>query len=792
MKQSIIMERSEQRTHEVDIDVKELFEALLSYKWSILFTSLLILLATGWFLYFKTPVYSSYAIIEATPSGSKSVDGGDLLGSAFGSVSNTNVNKEIEILQTFNINNYALNKVDFHTQYFIDEGFKKIELYDDLPIQVKNVTVFYKNDLNIINMMIKLIPVKGGYHLQVENLFKNKMLHWLLDKEIIKLDDQKIYHYGNPVKTDYFELMIEKKDTIDQPLYFVIKGDNRQIYEGMIKNNLTITQPNPGAPLINVAYENAIPKRANTYVNTLIDVFIQQSVAEKTKGNDRIIDFINNQLRDIKTKLDNSEKKLESYRIKNQAIDPKMQAQTYISELSKIDIELSQNELKELLIQEILKFAKENKDLEALAPYLIQLDDQSTIALITKLQEAQIAKVGIRTQYSERHPGYLAALKQIQIIKKKIILNIRTLRSSMLHRNENLKKLKESYDKKLASLPTQERTLINLKRDYEVSSETYNYLLKKKSENEMLKVAILSDYRVIDYAYNDYQPIGLKSSVMVFAALILGIILGVVQALIRHFLNDKIQNKKDIENLTTIPIYGILPALKQKVLKLEVFKDPKSPFAESYRSLRTNLQFTRKENQANVILITSTIAGEGKSTTAANLGAIFQMADYRSIVINLDLRKPTLHHYFNVANSAGMSTYLSGKSSIGEIIQSTDYENLDIIASGPIPPNPSELIITDKLDRLFNDLKDVYDYIFIDSAPLGLVTDTMHLMQYADTSLIVFRENYAKKSFITDLNNLVRAHDLKHIGIIINSVDISSGGSYGYGYGYGYGYDTKK
>ena len=203
----------------------------------------------------------------------------------------------------------------------------------------------------------------------------------------------------------------------------------------------------------------------------------------------------------------------------------------------------------------------------------------------------------------------------------------------------------------------------------------------------------------------------------------LGMILGVSQAFLRNFMNDKIQSKNDIESLTTLPIYGILPTLKQNIIKIEVFKDPKSPFAESYRSLRTNLQFSRKENQANVILVTSTIAGEGKSTTAANLGAIFQMADYRSIVINLDLGKPTLHHYFNVDNSSGMSTYLSGKNSIGEIIQSTQYENLDIIASGPIPPNPSELILTDKLDKLLDDLREVYDYIFIDSAPLGLVTD---------------------------------------------------------------------
>jgi len=244
-----------------------------------------------------------------------------------------------------------------------------------------------------------------------------------------------------------------------------------------------------------------------------------------------------------------------------------------------------------------------------------------------------------------------------------------------------------------------------------------------------------------------------------------------------------IKSKSELEDLTNLPIYGILPEVKKKNIKIEVLADPKSPYAESHRSLRTNLQFTQNKNKAHVILITSTIMGEGKSTTVANLSAIFNLAGYKCVVINLDLRKPTLHKFFNVDNSIGMSTYLSGRSKIEDIISPTEYENLDVITSGPIPPNPSELIMTDKMQELIDALKEEYDYIFIDSAPLGLVTDTMNLMPYADINLIIFRENYALKSFAKDLNSLVERHDLKHIGIVLNGSDMSSG-SYGYGYGY--------
>ena len=772
-----------------EFDLREVFNTFLHYKWSILLITLFTVLMAAYSLYFKPDIYSSSAVIEVKSSAggtTGNMSGGDFLGGALSGFGSSNVNKDIEILKTFHVNNTVLNKLNFHTRYYVDKGFKQVEIYDNLPIEVKNVTVI---DEKIAGFKVKFTPVENGYHLQVENTFKSQILHSLFDKEIIELDDEEIYPYGKLIKNAYFELIVEKKDTISQPLYFVLLTNSRNIFEGM-KASLQITQINPDAPIINITYTDTIPSRADAYVNAVAESFIHQSVSEKSKGNDRIIAFINKQLTDIKTKLDNSEKRLEKYRIENKAINPTLQGSTYIRELSNIEIELSQNDLKEMLMQNLLAFVAKGKNLDAMAPLLMELNDPSTLALITRLQEAQIKEEGLKAEYSGRHPGLIAVRKQIQYIIEKIILNIENLKSSMAHRNLNLIKLKKSYDKNIETLPTQERILINLKRDYEVNAETYKYLLQKKSENEMIKVAILSDYRVIDSAYHSSKPISPKRALFLVIFFMVGMILGISQALLRNLMNDKIQNKNDIERLTTIPIYGILPILKQDIIKLEVFKDPKSPFAESYRSLRTNLQFSRKENEANIVLVTSTIAGEGKSTTAANLGAIFQMADYRSIVINLDLRKPTLHHYFNVDNSSGMSTYLSGKNSIGEIIQSTQYENLDVIASGPIPPNPSELILTDKLDKLLNDLKDVYDYIFIDSAPLGLVTDTMHLMQYADTSLIVFRENYAKKSFVADLNNLVERHNLKHIGIVINSADISSG-SYGYGYGYGYG-DSKK
>ena len=282
------IKKSNYKLNELDIDLRELFKALFQYKWSILLTSFSILLVAGFFLYFKTSIYSSYAIIEVKSDKKQGMDKGDFLGSAFSGLGKEKVDKEIEILKTFHTNDYALNRVNFQTQYFLDEGLKKVEIYDNIPIEVKNVTI---SDQDIIGRIVKLIPVKDGYHLQVKNSLKNKLLHLLFNKDIIKLDNQKVHHYGSGVKTDYFELTIEKNTTIKQPLYFVLKGDNRQIYQTIIEN-LQVTQLNPSAPLIEISYKDSIPKRANVYVDVLIESFILQSVAEKSRQTDRIINFI--------------------------------------------------------------------------------------------------------------------------------------------------------------------------------------------------------------------------------------------------------------------------------------------------------------------------------------------------------------------------------------------------------------------------------------------------------------------------------------------------------------------
>jgi len=765
------------------IDLKEVFKTIKKYKWLIIITTLLALLLMGVRLYFLPSIYSSHAVIEIKSSGKQGMNSGDFIGNAFSNYGKEQIDKELELLKTFYINNKALKKVDFTTRYYSDQNYKEIELYKKhIPIDLTHVKIFNKS---ILGKKITITPQQKGFTLDIKYSYKRKILNYLFDQNLIKLDNKKIYNYNQELTTDYFSLVVEKKEKVNKPIHVVINGNNRNIYEKLIKQNLNIMQVNKNAPLIKIEYQDNISKRADAYVNAVAETFIDESINNKNQQNNKILAFIEKQLKITKERLKNSEDKLEKYKISEQVIQPTLQAETFIRELSTVEIQLSENELKQKLLQNLISFVKHNENLDAIAPSLMELQDKPTLGLITSLQTLQLQEDALTAEYTDEFPKLVTIRRQIESIKNKILLNMQNLKASITNRNLNLRKQKDSYEERLETLPTQEKKLINIKRDYEVGSKMYAYLLEKRAENEIIKVATLSDYKIIDRAYSDTNPVKPKRTLMMLIASMAGLVIGILLAFILNTINNKILNKEDIESLTSLPIYGIIPSLKKKNIKLEVYTSPKSPFAESYRSLRTNLQFVKNKDTSNIILVTSTIPGEGKTTTVANLSSVFQLAGYKCIVLNLDLRKPTLHNYFDIKQHKGMSTYLSGKDSIHEIIFSTEHSNLDIIVAGPIPPNPSELILSDKLPKLLEHLKSQYDYIFIDTAPIGLVADTKYLMQFTDINLVVFRENYAEKSFIDDLNGLIEKNELSKMGIIINGSQMSTK-SYGYGYGYGY------
>jgi len=766
--------------HTGELNLEEFYNTIMSYKWLIIGIMLLSFILMFLNLYFKPSVYSSSSLLEIKSKPKPSIPGDILMGAlSFGD--GAKVGKEVEILKTFLINEKAMNEVKLQTQYYIEDGYRDIEVYESIPIEVTDIKVINKN---IIGKKIVLTPNENSFSLSVERGLVDYALKFVKSESYVVLDTDKNHLFGKKINNEYFSFIINKKLNLTKPIKFIIHGDGRIIYSNIVKENLMIQQVGASIPLIKITYHDTIPKRATDYITSLTTNFIEESVKAKNEQNNRVLKFIDEQLNSIRETLKISENRLEVYKTKNDIIEPSIQAKKYIEKLSGLEIQLSENLLKQKLVNNLSVFTKNNTNLDAISPSLMELNDEPTLDLIVSFQNLEIKMSNLRTELTDEHPEIITVKRQMYYIRQKIISNIQNLKSLIKQKRISLEQEKRTYEAKIKTLPKEEKTLVNINRDYKVSATMYDYLLKKKTESELLVVSALSDYKIIDKAYTDAEPIKPKRAMLMVAAPLMGLLLGVVLAVILKSLNNKISSKEELEELTDLPLLGIIPLHKNKKVKLDVYNDSNSEFTESYRSLRANLPTKKEDGTANIILVTSTIESEGKTTLVSNLASVFQMAGYKSIILNLDLRKPTLHGYFDLENEKGMSTYLKGDDSIQDIIFSTKYPDLHVIASGPIPTNPSELI----LSRRFNDLLDIlrtrYDYIFIDSAPVGLVSDTIHLMKFADSNIIIFKENHAEVSFVNAIHGIIEKSEIKNVGIVLNQSK-SKNKSYGYGYGYG-------
>ena len=764
-----------------ELKFQDVFNILKLYKWSILLTILVTTSLSYVYIYFQAPVYNSYSIIKVKAN--QEAQSEDVINSSTSIVATKDVVEEITLLKTYKINSRSLEEVNFNVQYFVDDGYKKVEIFgESLPIEINPIKIL---DKRILGKMLTLTPTKEGYTISYKLPYLSELKKKFFKSKEFELEALQGSSYNKPIKNDYFEITIHKKFDFSHPIHFILNGARRDIFENMIHNRLAILQLARDTSLIKINFQDTVPERANLYVNALTKSFIDYSIETKNTHNSKTLNFIVEELRNIKRELKASEEKLEQHQVEKNIVKPSKQAALYIQNLSNIEIRISENMLKRKLILNLINFVQNNDNLDAISPSVARLNDDNTLGLIQKLQEHRVTEEELMVEYTDEFPKLKTLRRQIATIRNQIEFNLKSLRKNIDYENESLLKQKNSYEEEMKELPSKERELVNIKRNYEVKSKMYEYLLKKQAENKIIQLATFSNYQIIDDAYNSNTPINPKRLLIMCLNSVLGLLLGSLLALYRHSRNNYIQNKDALEGMTSLPVYGSIPYLKQAKYTIHVNQEVKSPFSESYRTLRTNLQFLNQKKSSTTILITSTVAGEGKSTTSANLATILEMAKYKTLLINFDLRKPTIHKFFDMPNDIGVSHFLNGEKTIDEIIVATEFANLDLILAGSIPLNPSELMLSKALPTLFKTLKERYEYIIIDTAPIGIVSDTKTLMNHTDLNLIIIREDYAKKDFIYTLEEIIEKHDFKNIGLILNASKAKNG-EYGYGYSYEY------
>ena len=705
----------------------------------------------------------------------------------------TNIENEKAVLKSFTLSERTITELGLQLSFFKHGSVQTVNQYkvnpyhvifDTSHLQLANVDM-YIDILNDEEFKLK-IDCKDQNTYDIKNNKKNNILQ-------ANLSYNSIHEFEKQIKTDYFSFKLVKTPYFNKKTYLEDNSYSFKLHslDKITKKylkDLNISPVSKESSVLKLSISGNARKKNIDYLNTLSSLYLKQGLEEKNRMATNTITFIENQILKTQDTLDKIEDKLKDFKLKNPNLEIfDKDFGTYFQK-QKTETNISEYRLHLNYYHELLSYLQNSNEVnDIISPNSIGISNPELNSLISNFISLNSKIKELELSTTKSHPKYQSVLSQISFTKKSIIENLKNLISSTKSAERTLQNRVNDFNKEIKNLPDSEKKYVKLNREFMQSERIVNYLILKKQETEIAKEGTEPDHRIIDTAgKNDSDiPVAPRKKVSYLIGLIFGFIIPVITISIRDFFNENINNKSDLDKLTKIPVLGVI-GNSEKGGNLIVSESPKSIISESFRSLRTNIQYLASEKSSKVITVTSSVGSEGKTFCSSNLALIFSSAGYKTVLIGADLRKPKTHEDFKLDNQKGLSSYLIKKSKIEDIINQTQYENLSLITSGPIPPNPAELLNLERMKDLIKNLKDKYEYIIIDTPPCGLVTDSVITMKLSDINLYVVRHNYTKKNMLNIINDLFETKQVSNLKIIINDYVVKPS-SYGYGYGYSYG-----
>jgi len=557
------------------------------------------------------------------------------------------------------------------------------------------------------------------------------------------------------------------------------------------RGKLKIEADEQEGSVITLHSEGPVGEREVDFLNILSKTYIQSELERKQIIAENTFLFIDEQINLILDSLHKSENQLLTYRLSNNVINLSREGEIAYERLKNFHEQRTQLKMKENYYAYLKKYIEERNDPQTIiAPTLVDAQDQMLIQAVQELQNLYEERENLDFTVMQNNPGLENINERIRAVRLRIL----EITNGLIENNrltfEQLETEEQAIMNQLKTLPLNEQQLLNITRKYDLYNQFYTYLLQKRAEAGIQKASAVSNVRVLDPArYDQITPMGTKRINLLLIALALGLLIPIGIILLYNALDTKIREREDIVNNTDIPVIGTIGHATNAGI-LPVQEDPKSSFTETLRRIRTNLAFALKDKDQKVIMVTSSISGEGKTFTAANLATIIAMNNKKVLLVGCDLRKPALHRIFDMPDDIGITSYIIGEKEIDEVIFKTNIENLFLIPAGPIPPNPAELLETNRIESLFELVKKDYDYIITDTPPIALVADALSIAKYADLTLYLVRQNHSYKNVLEIANAMFREEKLPTPYIIVNDIKPSKsmGLSYYYGYGKGYNY----
>lgn len=787
------MESIQENEEKSSFDFATIYTALiLNWKWFVL--SLIICMgAAHIYLRYATPIYQSAAklLIKDDEGSRSSFKGGNSIMSAtnLGIISNSNgIDNEMEILKSRTLAQQTVYDLKLYVNYRHEGKLKDHILYGDQEVNI-DMDLEHLKKLNApMNLKItregRNYHVTGSYNVPIDNnSFNPEAVN--IDKTFSALPATIGTRVGVVRFTQNGNYMLRDGESLKATMIAP------EIAAGKYVGNLNVTESSKTTTIVDLVLNDEIPQRAIDYLKQLAIVYNRQANEDKNEIAVRTEQFINQRLEKINAELGSTEGQLENYKKRNNMVELKMNATQAVANADQYAQKLSEANTQVALLDELTKYMNEPSNRHQPIPSNVGLSDASATSLINEYNKIALQRNQLLHSASENSPTVTPLTAQLDDLNSSIKRAMTQARAGLKIQRNSIAAQAGKYEGQINNTPEQERMLTQIGRQQEVKSGLYLMLLQKREENSISLAATADKGKLIDTPVftGKVTP---KNSIIMLIALILGLAIPAGILFLLEFFRYKIEGHNDVEKLTNLPIIADVAIASERAktkADIVVHENKNNLMEEIFRSLRTNLQFLLKQHD-KVIMFTSTTSGEGKTFIASNVAISFALLGKKVVLVGLDVRKPRLAELFEIDDHHHGITNLLVKDEVNwsdvkeQIIPSGINDKLDILMAGPVPPNPGELVTRESLEQTMEQLKEHYDYILIDTAPVGLVTDTLALGRISNATVYVCRADFTQKASFGLINSLSMEKKLPNMSIVLNGVDLSKK-KYGYYYGYG-------
>ena len=766
MKEDLYDDLYEEKEEKIDFHAM-LFRYIIRWPWFV--ASIILCLAGAWLhLRQATPVYniSASVVIKDDKKGGNS--GGNLTAhEGLGLVSSvSNIDNEIEILRSKTLTKHVVSELNLYTTYFAPGSFNDVELYKSSPVEV-GLTPQEADKLS--DPALFELTLSPGNTLDVKATVGGDAY----SKRFTKLPAL----LTTPAGTFTFTLAHDSV-TVKEPQTLTAVVSNPLWTAKGYAGALSVEPTSKTTSIVIVSLKNTNKRRGEDFINKLIEVYNRNTNNDKNEVAEKTEEFITGRIRIINDELFSTEKELETFKRDAGLTDLASDAQLAVSENSAYEKQRVENGTQLNLVSYLAEYISAPDKVNTVLPVNVGLTDQSLPPLISQYNEMVLQRNRLLLNSSESNPVIVNLDTSIRAMRENILTTLRSVKEGLLITKADLDRQAGKFNRRISNAPAQERQLVSISRQQEIKAGLYLMLLQKREENSIALAATANNAKIVDEAMADDYPVSPKTRTVYMIALLMGVGIPVAVIYVMGLLQFRIEGRADVEKLTSVPIIGDIPLAEEgegKQGSIAVRENENDLMAETFRGIRTNLQFMLGEEN-KVVLVTSTISGEGKTFVATNLAISLSLLGKKVVIVGLDIRKPGLNKVFSLSHKEkGITQYLANPqhTDLLSMVQPSEISpNLSILPGGTVPPNPTELLARQALMQAIDILKRHFDYVILDTAPIGLVTDTQIIARVADLSVYVCRADYTHKADYTLLEDLRLGNKLPNLCTVINGLDM--------------------